>query len=161
MIETTDTLNTTDFENSYSEITSRKSLRQITGCKKPINIAPIFGLGGALIGRKRQKQKMKEYNDCLKRYNDEVANAKASAQEKTAELERAKRELEEIKQQYATQQEYKQGRADSSSDDNLGKGIDDGDGKILGMPKGLAIGLGIAVLAIGGFITYKIIKSKN
>jgi hypothetical protein len=32
------------------------------------------------------------------------------------------------------------------------------DDKILGMPKGLAIGLGIAVLAIGGYIAYKKFK---
>jgi len=39
---------------------------------------------------------------------------------------------------------------DSTDVDN-----NDGDDKILGMPKGLAIGLGIAILAVGGFIVYK------
>lgn len=32
------------------------------------------------------------------------------------------------------------------------------DDKILGMPKGLAIGLGLAVLALGGFVAFKMIK---
>jgi len=41
------------------------------------------------------------------------------------------------------------------SDADSGDGNGDADDKILGMPKGLAIGLGIAVLAIGGFIVYK------
>lgn len=37
-------------------------------------------------------------------------------------------------------------------------GSDDGDGKILGMPKAIAIGVGVAVLAIGGFLIYKKVK---
>lgn len=35
------------------------------------------------------------------------------------------------------------------------KSAQDDDNKILGMPKGLAIGLGIAILAIGGVVVYK------
>lgn len=37
---------------------------------------------------------------------------------------------------------------------------DDSDGKILGMPKAIAIGVGVAVLAIGGFLIYKKVKGK-
>lgn len=37
---------------------------------------------------------------------------------------------------------------------------EDGD-KILGMPKGVAIGLGVAVLAVGGFFAYKYFKGKK
>jgi hypothetical protein len=45
--------------------------------------------------------------------------------------------------------------------DDTGRGserVEEDDDKILGMPKGLAIGLGIALLAIGGFIAYKKLK---
>ena len=47
--------------------------------------------------------------------------------------------------------------AGTSDDESVGDENEDveDDDKILGMPKGLAIGLGIAVLAIGGFLVYK------
>lgn len=38
------------------------------------------------------------------------------------------------------------------------EGSDDSDGKILGMPKGIAIGIGVAIVAIGGFLIYKKVK---
>jgi len=44
---------------------------------------------------------------------------------------------------------------DEEGVDEDGDGIPDDEEKILGMPKGLAIGLGIAILAVGGFIVYK------
>ena len=58
-------------------------------------------------------------------------------------------------------------RNSSDDDDNVshnlpnknyggnGKNEKSDDGKILGMPKGLAIGLGLAVLAVGGYLLYK------
>jgi len=36
----------------------------------------------------------------------------------------------------------------------------DDDGKILGMPKAIAIGVGVAVVAIGGFLIYRKVKGK-
>ena len=50
--------------------------------------------------------------------------------------------------------------SDSDSDDES-KRLGEGDDKILGMPKGVAIGVGIAVLAIGGFFAYKYFKGKK
>jgi len=59
----------------------------------------------------------------------------------------------------------------TDNDDNTrGKGASNGDDevfnsdeetssdKILGMPKGVAIGVGVAILAIGGFLIYKKVK---
>jgi hypothetical protein len=43
----------------------------------------------------------------------------------------------------------------SGGDNEAFKAGDSSDNKILGMPKGVAIGLGVAVLAIGGFFVYK------
>jgi hypothetical protein len=49
--------------------------------------------------------------------------------------------------------------AGGDTDEEAGDDTDDADGdKILGMPKGLAIGLGVALLAIGGYIAYKKFK---
>lgn len=38
---------------------------------------------------------------------------------------------------------------------NRGKVAGDDDGKILGMPTGVAIGIGVLILAVGGFVVYK------
>ena len=60
---------------------------------------------------------------------------------------------------------------DSNTDDTRGKGASNSEDeevfnsdeetssdKILGMPKGVAIGVGVAILAIGGFLIYKKVK---
>jgi len=44
---------------------------------------------------------------------------------------------------------------DSDKSKKSGEGSDDADDKILGMPKMVAIGVGVVILAIGGFIVYK------
>jgi hypothetical protein len=50
--------------------------------------------------------------------------------------------------------------SDSDSDDES-KRLGEGDDKILGMPKMVAIGLGVALVAIGGFVAYKYFKGKK
>jgi len=54
---------------------------------------------------------------------------------------------------------------ESSDDDEAfeseDSGSDNGDGKIFGMPKGVVIGLGIAVALIGGFLVYKKVIAKK
>lgn len=61
--------------------------------------------------------------------------------------------LKNIEEQQKTQDE----EASRQSSDEA-EGSDESDGKILGMPKKVAIALGLAALAIGGFFIYKKIK---
>ena len=146
MIDITDTLNRTDFVNEYSNFSlfgigkpskgqiRRKAKRTVGECVQP-----------AVPQNPLNKKKWDAYRDCLKAQlqakNEEIEIARAESQSK-----------EKFDVGSNSENQYRE-----SSNDSLG--VDDD--KILGMPKGLAIGLGIAVLAIGGFITYKIIKSKN
>lgn len=84
--------------------------------------------------------KWASYKACL----DREAKAQAQAVAK-AEAEARAREAE-AQAQYA----------------NRGGAGDDSDDKILGMPKGLAIGLGVTLgLVIVGFVGYKIVKAKQ
>ena len=50
-------------------------------------------------------------------------------------------------------------KEEDSDDDSKKSG--EGDDKILGMPKGVAIGLGVVLVAVGGFVAYKYFKGKK
>jgi chromatin remodeling complex protein RSC6 len=127
---------------------ARKEMKGLTGCKKPI----------FMIGKKK-----KAYNECIANYKTEVIKRAKEAKQLNEQLaasssaaaaaaEKAKKELEETKAELAASKggsgSSKKGSASSETEE---------DGKILGMSKGLAIGLGIGVvvLAVGGFVVYK------
>ena len=50
---------------------------------------------------------------------------------------------------------------DKKDIESVSKTASENEDKILGMPKGVAIGVGVAVLAIGGFFAYKYFKGKK
>jgi hypothetical protein len=86
------------------------------------------------------RRKWADYRACL----DREAKAQAQAVAKAEAEARAKEA--EAQAQYA----------------NRGGSGDDSDDKILGMPKGLAIGIGVTLgLVIVGFVGYKIVKAKQ
>lgn len=74
--------------------------------------------------------------------------------------EKAKQRELEIEQAKAR---AKEAEANAKYQNRGGGGSDDGgDDKILGMPKGLAIGIGVALgLAVVGFVAFKIVKAKQ
>lgn len=123
---------------------TKKEIRGITGCKKPV----------LNVGKKK-----KEYEKCLSDYKStqrnkekELENAKrnlaSSSSSSAAELAAAKKELEAKEQELL---------ASKSAVRTSEKTETEGD-KILGMPKMVAIGLGVVILAVGGFIAYKKFK---
>ena len=142
-----ETTNANLLDDNFSNVTAKKSLAQLTGCKKPSKGARVlagFLTGGIsnLATKKKFKAKMTAYNQCLDAYKAKVEagkDATAKAELKTAQA------IEPV----PTPEEVKKMAQD------MGDAPDTNDGKILGMPKGLAIGLGIAIVAIGGFIVYK------
>ena len=91
--------------------------------------------------------KWSSYKQCLAREQEKVERAEREAEERRrAEQERLRREAEE--------------RANKGKDD--GGGFVPDDDKILGMPKGLAIGLGVLLgVAVLGGGAYLILKNKN
>jgi hypothetical protein len=126
---------------------NRKEMKGLTGCKKPM----------FMIGKKK-----KAYNQCIANYKNEVASRAqeasqlkeqlaASSSSSAAAAEKAKKELEDTKAELAASK-------GGSGSSKRGSSEDEEDGKILGMPKMVAIGLGVVVLAVGGFVVYKKFK---
>jgi hypothetical protein len=101
-----------------------------SGCKKPSMQESFLNRG-----------KWSKYKDCVKNANDLAEKANAAERERTEQqrlkVEQAKLALQQL---------------------NTSRVNREADGKILGMPKGLAIGLGVAILGAAVFVTYKIIK---
>lgn len=103
-------------------------------CKKPLLPESFYNHG-----------KWNIYKDCLRaveqKRQDEIALAKAQAEARAREAE--------------ANAQAEANRRNSST-------IDDSSDKILGMPKGLAIGIGVALgLAVVGFVAFKIVKAKK
>jgi len=86
-----------------------------------------------------------------RKWNDFRACLDREERKRQFELEKARLEAEARAKE-----------AEASSYKNRGGSSDDGDDKILGMPKGLAIGIGVALgVAVLGLVAYKIVKAKN
>jgi len=123
----------------------KKTINELTACKKPI----------LNVGKKK-----KEYEKCLSDYKLAKQNIEKELNEakiKLQESNSAKKELELVKAQLAELSASKSNQSDSAY-----KQINESDSdKILGMPKGLAIGLGVllGVAVIGGG-AYLILKNK-
>ena len=87
------------------------------------------------------RRKWSDYRACLDR----------EERKRQMELEKARLEAE-----------AKSKEAEASYNRRDGGSYDDGDDKILGMPKGLAIGIGVALgVAVLGLVAYKIVKAKK
>jgi hypothetical protein len=82
--------------------------------------------------------------------NGELNNKKVKETTKTTEKENTKEVDSED-----------DSKDDSDKSKKSGEGSDDADDKILGMPKMVAIGLGVALVAVGGFVAYKYFKGKK
>jgi hypothetical protein len=120
----------------------------------------LFGIGKPSQGQIKRRAK-RTIGECIqpavpenplnrRKWADYRACLKAQIDAKNEEIELAKaQEREKVKSELSQENQFREGSGDVPVVD---------DDKILGMPKGLAIGLGIAVLAIGGFIAYKVIK---
>ena len=146
LTENTSLLNASGEEFSYAS--AGKDLAALSGCKKPKS--PLLGIFTGGLSNINYKKKKKAYEECISNYKanlesqrKEAAESKQKTAEIEAKLEQAKKELESAK---------------SDNVDSSAKRQDSGDNKILGMPKGVAIGLGVAVLAVGGFFLYKKFK---
>jgi hypothetical protein len=151
-----------DVENNFvdeetsgllTEIISRRGLKKdlmaVTGCKRP----------ALNIGKKKRayQQCLADYQASVTAKGDAVAQAELKVAEAEAKAEESKRQVEELRSSTQTA-----GGSKSASTDSTGAGAGaSSDGKILGMPKGLAIGLGIAILAVGVFVTIKIIRARK
>ena len=132
-------------ENLDSNASGRKTLRALTGCKKPI----------FMVGKKK-----KAYNECIANYNQakakqasDLAQAASSSAAAAAAAEKAKKELEETKAQLAASKEgsgSNRSRENSQSD------------KFLGMPKAVGITVtvvgGLALIVGGIFLVKKLSK---
>lgn len=131
-----------------SNITAKKSLEQLTGCKKPSKaglVATQFltGIGG--FAQKKYNAKMKAYKECLAKYEESVRIK--GDQVASKELEVAKKEMEDA-----------QSESEKKAAETPAPIVED---KLLGMPKKVAyvvIGLGVLALAFGGYKAYKHFK---
>ena len=151
-----------DVENNFvdeetsgllTEIISRhglkKDLMAVTGCKRP----------ALNVGKKKRayQQCLADYQATVTAKGDAVAQAELKTAQAQEEANVAKQQLAEAKSSTPTA-----GGATKQATDSTGSGAgDSSDGKILGMPKGLAIGLGIAILAVGGFFVVKMIRARK
>jgi len=137
-----------------SNITAKKSLEQLTGCKKPSKaglVATQFltGIGG--LANKKYKAKMTAYKECLAKYEESVARKGDMAAKK--ELDDAKKELDD-----AQAESLKSSTAPTTTDSTTTTPTDE---KLLGMPKKVAyvvIGLGVLALAFGGYKAFQHFK---
>ncbi len=106
-------------------------------CKKPLLPESFVNRG-----------KWSAYKDCLR-----IEREKA---------ERAERERREAEERRRAEEERLRREAEERANANRGGGFTPEDDKILGMPKGLAIGLGIFLgVAVLGGGAYLILKNKN
>jgi uncharacterized membrane protein len=133
-------------ENLDSNASGRKTLRALTGCKKPI----------FMVGKKK-----KAYNECISNYNQakakqasDLAQAASASAASAAAAEKAKKELEETKVQLAAS---KDGSGSNRSRENS-----ESSDKFLGMPKAVGITVtvvgGLALIVGGIFLVKKLRK---